>query len=570
MRTRLLHRGGARHRVVRALGAWLLISPGAALIFVFLIYPLVGVVLRSLDPGGLLSYTDPAFSSVNYQQTWSELTNRIIVRNTFTTAAVAVAISVVIAYPTAVLLSRLPARRASVLLLLALIPFWTSVVVRMYSLQLILKQVDLLFTNAATVIGMVSYLVPYLIIIFYGGMVGIDNNLLRAARTLGARPVRAFWHVFVPLSRPVVLAGTLLVFVIGLGFFITPALLGAPSGMTVSMFIQQQVNIAQWGVAAAMGVGLLIAALLVYYAFSMLFDIERLAGSGAQVRVREESWRRESSRVVRVGLNTWTVLVFGFLLLPLAYVVLVSFSSKSYLTFPPEGFSLRWYRELFSDPTWAESVWLSVRVALLTTLFATVVGLLSAVALTRGELPGARVFRALFMLPLIVPVVLIGAAEFDIQSRLQLPGTVLGYALGHTVLALPFTVVICSTSLRQLGVSLEEAARSLGASKLMAFRKVTLPLVLPSVAASAAFAFVTSWDEPVMALFLRGLTPTLPVHIFDSVKQNLEPTVAALSTIVLGGVLTVAAVAFSLARLRRTRRGDFLLAKTDDWTDTPR
>ncbi|MBS1881322.1 MAG: ABC transporter permease subunit [Actinobacteria bacterium] len=560
----LLRKGGrdgetprARPSTVLARGAiskttpWLLVAPGLFLIFVFLLYPLLGVVLRSFDPNGLLSYTHPSFSTVNYAETWSDPVNRIILRNTFVIAAVAAAVTVVIAYPTAAFLARLPAERARLLLLLALFPFWVSVVVRMYAMQLILGKVGVLFSNTATVIGMVSYLLPYLIIIFYGGMVGIDSDLIRAARSLGARPTRAFWHVFVPLSRPVLLAGTLLVFIIGLGFFITPALLGAPSGITVSMFIQQQVEIGRWGVAAAMGVGLLVAALIVYYAFNVLFDIERLAGSGAQVRVRDTGWNRETSRLTRWGLGVWASLAFLFLLLPLIYVVLVSFSAQSYLTFPPTSFSLRWYRALFSEPTWAESAWLSVRVALLATLFAMVAGVLAAVALARGKLPARKMFRALFMLPLIVPVVLIAAAEFDIENRLRLSGTVLGYAVGHSILALPFVVVICSTALQQLGTSLEEAARSLGANWFAAFRKVTLPLIFPSLIASAAFAFITSWDEPVMSLFLRGLTPTLPVHIFQSVKQSIQPTVAALSTVILVGVVLVAALVFATSRLRR-------------------
>lgn len=545
----------AFRRAISRLGPWLLLAPAGLLILGFLLYPLLGVVLRSFDPAGLLSYTHPSFSTVNYAETWSSAVNRIILRNTFVIAAIATAVTVAIAYPTAAVLSRMPPRAARPLLLLALFPFWVSVVVRMYALQLILGKVGVLFTNTATVIGMVSYLLPYLIVIFYGGMVGIDDDLLRAARSLGARPWQAFWHVFFPLSRPVVLAGTLLVFIIGLGFFITPALLGAPSGITVSMYVQQQVEIGQWGVAAAMGVGLLIAALLVYYIFNRLLDVERLAGSGAQVRTSRHRPGRRGSPLARVGVGAWALLVFGFLLLPLVYVILVSFSSESYLTFPPEGFSLQWYTKLFSEPTWGESAWLSVRVALLTTVLATTGGVLAAVALTRTRLPGKRLIRALFMLPLIVPVVLIAAAEFDLESRLHLSGTVIGYALGHTVLALPFTVVICTTALHQLGVTLEEAARSLGAGRLATFRMVTLPLILPSLAASAAFAFVTSWDEPVMSLFLRGLTPTLPVHIFQSVTQSVQPTVAALSTVILGGVLLVAALAFGLSRLWRLRTG---------------
>jgi putative spermidine/putrescine transport system permease protein len=539
-----------------SLSGWALVAPALLLVLVFLVYPLVGVALRSFSPDGALSYSQPTLDLFNYRETASDPAARIILRNTFVVAAVAAAVAVAIAYPTAAFLARLPPRWARWALLLALFPFWTAIIVRIYALQLILGKLGLLFTQTATIVGMVSYLLPYLIIIFYGGMVGIDRNLVRAARTLGATPVKAFRHVFLPLSRPALYSGTLIVFIIGLGFFLTPALLGAPSGITVSMFIQQQVEIDQWGIAAAMGVGLLVAALAVYTVFERAFGIERLAaGSPGAGSKGAGGAAVGGSRLFTIALGTWSAIVFAALILPLGYMVMVSFSDQSYLTFPPEGLSLQWYRELFGESQWGTSAWLSLRVALLTTVLATVIGLLAALGLARGRIRGARVLTALFTLPLIVPVILIAAALYDLESELGIAGTVRGYAIAHTVLALPFTVLICLGALRQVGSSLEEAARSLGAGRLRAFRETTLPLIMPSVAAAAVIAFITSWDEVVVALFLQGYDATLPVTIFSFVSQDLRPTVAALSTIILGGLLVVGSAVLVGASWRHRRRG---------------
>jgi ABC-type spermidine/putrescine transport system permease subunit II len=162
--------------------------------------------------------------------------------------------------------------------------------------------------------------------------------------------------------------------------------------------------------------------------------------------------------------------------------------------------------------------------------------------------------KALFMLPLIVPVILIAAAIYELETRLNLTGTVRGYALGHTVLALPFTVLICTGALQQVGTSLEEAARSLGAGRLTAFRRATLPLIMPSVCAAAAIAFVTSWDEVVIALFLKGFDATLPVTIYTFVSQDLRPTVAAVSTLILAGILIVGSTLLAGSSIVRRRR----------------
>jgi putative spermidine/putrescine transport system permease protein len=545
-------------RTFRGLGPWVLVAPALILVLVFLVYPMIGIVLRSLDPEGALSYTSPQFSTANYSELINDEASRIILSNTLVVAGVAAAISVLIAYPVAAFLSRLPVKKARWLLLLALFPFWTSVLVRIYSLQLILNQVDLLFTQLAVIIGMVSYLLPLLILIFYSAMVRIDDNLLLAARTLGANSGRAFRRIFVPLSRPAVYSGTLLVFVIGLGFFLTPALLGGPGDITVSMYIQQRVIRGSWGLAATMGVCLLVAALIVYYVFDKFFGVEQIVDGGrgpVNVKVDEGGSNRQwASRNTKLALAGWSALVFAFLIVPLLCIVLLSFSSQSYLRLPPKGLSTNWYSEFFNEPGWRDAAWLSFRVALLTTVFATLMGLLAALGLTRGRMRGRRLLRALFMLPLIIPVILVAAGMYDIELRMKLAGDVLGYALAHTVLALPFTIIIISSALLQVGDSLEEAARSLGAGRVKSFVKVTLPLIMPSVVTAALIAFITSWEEVVVSLFLQVIQPTLPVAIYQFVQKDLRPTVTALSTLLIAGLLLIGLILFLVRRISARRR----------------
>jgi putative spermidine/putrescine transport system permease protein len=540
------------------LAGWLLVAPALAIVLVILVYPTIGVVLRSFDGAGALSYTHPKFTLANYRAISADPAARIILRNTFVIAAYAAVLAAAVAYPAAAFISRLSPHRARVLLLLTLFPLWTSVLVRVYAHMLILGRLGLLFTETAVILSMASYLVPYLILIFYSGMVRIDDGLLRAARTLGAGPTQAVRYVFIPLSRPAVWAGTLLAFVIGLGFFVTPALLGGPSDITVAMYIQQQVNIESWGVASAMGVGLLVIALVAYIVLDRFFGVKRLVGSGTRDQLQRRAVDRlpatRRTRAFRVGLGIWTIGVFAFLLLPLVYVVVVSFSAKSYLTLPPTSFSLKWYRALFDDPSWRQSAWLSLRIALMTTVLATGSGLLAALALTRTRIRGKGALNALFVLPVIVPAILIAAGVFDFENRLYLTGTVQGFALGHTVLALPFTVLICTAALQQVGSSLDEAARSLGANRVKAFVYITLPLILPSVAAAAAIAFVTSWDETVISLFLQVIDRPLPVAIYQFMQQSPVPTVAALSTLIIGGVLVGGVVFLIGSRLSAARR----------------
>ena len=227
--------------------------------------------------------------------------------------------------------------------------------------------------------------------------------------------------------------------------------------------------------------------------------------------------------------------VLLFLIAPVVIIVIVSFSGAEYLTFPPPFLSLRWYQRFLGAASWRGSIGVSAQVALLTMVFATALGLMAALALVRGRFRGKGAIYAMLLSPMIVPTVITAIGLYFFFVRLKLTGSILAMALGHTVLALPVVVIIMAATLQGFDVRLEQAALSLGASRLTAFRRITLPLILPGLLSSALFAFLTSFDELLIPLFLSGVeVQTLTVRIWNSLVLEVDPTIAAVSSFLIG------------------------------------
>jgi putative spermidine/putrescine transport system permease protein len=233
-------------------------------------------------------------------------------------------------------------------------------------------------------------------------------------------------------------------------------------------------------------------------------------------------------------------LVLLFLGLPILLIVVVSFSSASYLTFPPPAFGLRWYRAYFGSTEWLAATGLSVAVAAAVVVLSTVLGTLAAIGLPRLPKAVRAAVGALVLSPLIVPGIVVAIGIYYAFSRYRLVGSPVGLVLAHTCLAVPFVVTSVSASLAGFDRRLEQAARSLGATPLGAFRQITLPLIRPGVLVGALFAFITSFDELIVALFLSGSgAVTLPRRMWDDLRFAIDPTIAAVSTltILLTGLL---------------------------------
>lgn len=255
----------------------------------------------------------------------------------------------------------------------------------------------------------------------------------------------------------------------------------------------------------------------------------------------------------RVLLGLFCLLVAVWLIAPTIVVVPMSFNDKKSLAFPPSGFSWQWYQNFFSNPEWSSSLVSSLKVAVVTAVFATIIGTLGAFGLDRMRSRVSGVLRAMLITPMIVPGVVLAVGIYAVYLDTQLVGTLTGFVLAHTMLAVPFVIIAVSASLEVFDTRLETAAISLGASRLTAFRTVTLPLIAPGMLSGLLFAFVTSFDEIIVALFITSpYLKTLPVQIFSSITRDADPTVAAVGTLLfIATSLVIGAGLFIGSRQRK-------------------
>ena len=256
---------------------------------------------------------------------------------------------------------------------------------------------------------------------------------------------------------------------------------------------------------------------------------------------------------VRVGLLwLWSGLVVVFLLVPTVIPVLLSFNRGAYFILPLEGFSTRWYEVVLGTPRWQAAIANCLIIALGTTLVATALGAMTAIALSNERFPGRRIVMPLLLSPLIVPVVITAVGSYLFYARIGLAGSYAGVILAHTALASPFVVVTVGASLSGFDRSLMRAAAILGAGPIKAFFRVMLPLILPGVLSGAAFAFVTSFDEVVVAQFLAGPDHrTLPLEMFIGLREQLSPAITAAATLMMTLSILLLLVANVLSRRGR-------------------
>jgi putative spermidine/putrescine transport system permease protein len=236
----------------------------------------------------------------------------------------------------------------------------------------------------------------------------------------------------------------------------------------------------------------------------------------------------------RLWLYVISVIIMVLLVTPTLIVIPMSFSDSQYLEFPPEVWSTRWYQSYFGSSEWMQATRTSFKVAFLTMLVATPVGVLAAYGLHASRIRFVRAAFVLMITPMMVPVVLVAIGAFYAYVQLQILYTVTGLVLAHTVLALPLVVIVTGAALKGYDMSQEEAARGLGAPRWKAFLTITLPQIRFAVVTSALLSFLTSFDEVVVAMFISGGdNPTLTRNMFNALRDQIDPTIAAISTLMI-------------------------------------
>jgi len=253
-------------------------------------------------------------------------------------------------------------------------------------------------------------------------------------------------------------------------------------------------------------------------------------------------------------LSTTSYLALLFLILPVFIIIPLSFSSQRYLEFPPKGFSLQWYVSFFSNYNWTTATWTSFKIAFSVTVLATVLGTLASFFFVRATFKGKNLIYTFMLSPMIIPVIVVAIAFYFFFAKLKLIGSVTGMILAHTVLAVPYVIVIVTATLQGFDINLERAAMNLGANRLRTFRKVTFPLVRTGILSGALFAFLTSFDEVIIAIFISGTTAyTLPKRMWETITMETDPTITAIATMLI--VLTVGLLgAIEMFRRRASSR----------------
>jgi len=249
--------------------------------------------------------------------------------------------------------------------------------------------------------------------------------------------------------------------------------------------------------------------------------------------------------------------VFGlvFLTVPILIVIPMSFSSAKALTFPPPGFSLRWYETFFGDPRWMDAMWTSTVVAVVSSVAALLLGGLAAYGLRRGTFKGRDWAEGNFMAPLIVPTIIAAIALYLGLARVGLLGSFVGLVVAHTILNVPLVMMVMGVAIREFDPRIEQVAWSLGASWSYTVRKVMLPNLAPSVFAAWIFAFIGSFDEVIVTSFIAGKYETVPKRMFNELILEVNPTITAVATLLIGlTVLALAAVTVILARAGKLKQ----------------
>jgi putative spermidine/putrescine transport system permease protein len=554
---------GRRRASRRAVRTGLLVLPAVLFLGIFFGYPVVVILGR-----GFTSVLPPDHGTfANFSWVLGTHINFVVLLRTVEIALMVTAVCLVVAFPYAYLCTISGPLVRAILLGIVAVTAIMSLLVRSYAWLILLESGGpvssalhtvglgsgtLAGTTGGVVMAMSEILAPLAILPLYATMTGIDRRLTKAARSLGAGPVATFFRVYMPLTLPGMLAGGLLVFVITLGFYVTPQIVGSEQNSVVSQLIVGQINyLLAWGHAGALSMFLLLLTVIALFFVARIIRRrpEQLVQSAAGISGRRER-ASDVSPAFRATMGVLSAITALWLIAPIFVIVPLSFTGKMSFAFPPHTWSTRWYSSFFDTSVWTSSLWLSVKVAIATTVLSVTLATAAVIGLTRGRLRGKQAVSVFLLMPMLVPAVITAVGIYAVFLRWKLVGSFNAFVIADTVMAIPFVFVPVYSAFQTLDPQLDHAAAGLGAGVWARLWCVTRPLVLPGILAGALYAFVVSFDETVISVFIASPTSkTLPVQLYQTLIGSTDPTVAAAATI----VMVVSLVALGAGQLLRRR-----------------
>jgi putative spermidine/putrescine transport system permease protein len=491
-----------------------------------------------------------------------------IIRQTVVLGLITTAATAVVGYLTAYALFHIKRRGwRNIGLGVVFSPFIFSGIASVYAWQLLLSQsgflnsmlghlgirpVNFLYERTGVVLALVQALLPLMVLPILSSLNQIDGTLGEAASDLGAPRWRTFVRVILPLSAPGLIAGCQLTFALTISAFTAPSLLGGGRVATLSTSIYNFVQNSEFPLASVTGLVLLVLALVSAGIFLIVQRRFAEADRGGRTFVAIRP------RGIRV-LGGWLTLVFLFEIIPAVIVVISSFSSVSWGAWPPPGYSLHWYSNLFHQAEVWPSFWRSIEVAVAVVILAVVVGVLASIGLVRYRFRGSPFLQSAVMSPLVVPKIAFGFAAFMLLFRMNIPSGLWAVTLAHTVATVPMVIILTTAALLRTDRMLDQAAVDLGASPVQAFVKSTLPQIMPTIVVSGVLCFLVSFNEVELSIFmLNSGQQTLPVWMFNYLNDYQDPTPAALSTLMGGFALVLVLIVGLILYCSPTARGMYL------------
>ncbi|AYD04813.1 spermidine/putrescine ABC transporter permease (plasmid) [Neorhizobium sp. NCHU2750] len=517
-----------------------------------------------------------------------------VMATTFLVAIEVTILCLLLGYPLAYWLSSRKPRTQRISLTFILIPFWTSPIVLNFSWLVLLGRsglvskvayvfgyndgVDLLFNRGMVIFAMVHTMTPLTIVTLLPIMNKIDPRLAMAARTLGASGPQAFWQIYLPLSMRGVATACLLTFISSLGFFITPAIVGGRQDTMITQIIIQQINQLQnWQMGSALAVVLVLGSLIAIFIYDRLFGLSAISGGEAHNKadsckrlIAVLSTRCLGSFFAAIGsvyertfkglrghrlLSVYCWLIICLLLFPIVAFIPMAFTTSDFMSFPPPGYGFKWFNEYGNSTLWVSATIRSVGIGVASASLTLVIGAFAAFAIARSANKLVGITFLLFVMPMIVPPIVIAIAMFYLFAKLQLVATDISIIVGHTVISLPTVFVFLLATFKAHDWRLDQVASTLGASRIQTALRITLPLMRGGLAVGFITGFLHSFQELTVAMFLGGgLKTTLPLQMWNNIVLQVTPTLAAASVVVLG-VTILMFVAIELLQPRRSGEG---------------
>jgi spermidine/putrescine transport system permease protein len=540
-------------------------TPAVAFVVVAFVLPMAVMVLYSFWPtrGGDVVRD---FTLDNYRRLFDEpLYVRTLLR-TFWVVGLSSLLTVAVTFPFAYFVAvKVRPRRRLAWILLAVLPFFTSYLIRVFSWLNIfgtngaaneairalgLSDAPVGFFQQGTsaiVVTFVYLLFPLAFLTSYATLERMDPGLREAAADLGAKPWQVLAKVTIPLAGSGLLAGFAFSFIAMAGDYVTPRLIGGTKGSLFSNLIVNQFGLSvQWGYGATLALVLLVSVLI----FLILLRV--VVGT----RAAGDFTRRYEYRPAPV-LAAYSSAFVMFLYLPIVLVVLFAFNTSSFVGFPVTGLTTSWFAEVLDDPDVIAAFWTSLEVALWSVTLAILVGTPAAVQLARTAGRRRDLRLTTLTLPLLVPPVVLGLGIIIGLNALGVPRGFWLIVLGHVLLILPVVVLVVLARLEGMDRNQELAAMDLGAPPWRAMLSVTVPQSLPAILAAAMLGFALSMDEFILTFLVTSTTTTLPLYVYSSLRFEIDPSLNAISTLVLTASLAIsllAALAFAGTRTLRGRR----------------